>query len=430
MLRALFIKIQKDVEKKTVFDNFISLSILQGANYIFPLITFPYLVRVLGAEKWGLLAFASATVNYFQIIIDYGFNLSATKEISIHRNNKEILQEIFNTVMVIKIGLAIISFFLLNTLVLNVEKFKQDLILYYLTFGTVLAQIIFPVWFFQGMEQMKYITFLNIVARGLSTIAIFIFIRHKSDYIFVPIINFCALLLISIISLFIVSKIFGIRIKKIRLENIKYQLKEGWYIFTSMVAINLYTTSTPFILGLLTNNTMVGYYSAADKIIQAVKGIIGAFSQSLYPYIVNKVHSIKEKSLGIIRTITKFVALSTGILSCCIFLLSIPIVNLILGKEYSNSIVVLKILSIHPFLIGLSNIFGVQTMLSFNRKKPFQNIVLSAGILNILIALILVPLYKYIGSAISVTITEMFVTLSTLIYLQKTGIRIIGSKSV
>lgn len=414
--------------KKRLMGNFLSLLFLQGANYIFPLITLPYLVRVLGPEKFGLIAFAQAFIGYFIILTDYGFNLSATKEISIYRDNKEKISKIFNSVIIIKLGFMTVSFLILSFLVLTIPKFKNDWLIYFFTFGMVLGNVLFPVWFFQGMERMKYITSLNITAKLIFTTSIFIFIRKMQDYIYVPLISSLGSIIAGVLSLWIVYKNFKVNFTLPDFKGIKYQLKEGWHIFISTVAISLYTTSNTFILGLFTNNTIVGYYSAAEKIIKASYGLLTPVSQTAYPYISKLVTESKQKALNFIRKLAKLVGIGTFTLSSFLFIFATPIVNIVLGPQYQQSIVVLRILAFLPFIIGLSNILGIQTMLTFNLKRTFSRILISAGLLNVTLALILSPLYQHIGVSIAVLVTEMFVTLSMFFYLEKKGIKFFRGK--
>jgi len=417
-------------DKKRLIENFIALSILQGANYILPLITLPYLVRVLGPEKYGLIAFAQAFIQYFNILTDYGFNLSATREVSIHRDNKEKLSEIFSSVMIIKFALLILSFIIMTIIVFSFEKFRKDWLVYYLTFGMVVGQVLFPVWFFQGMERMKYITILNITAKLIFTVSIFVFVHRVSDYIYVPLLNSLGFCIAGILALWIVFKNFNISFKIPGLITINHQLKEGWYIFISTIAISLYTNFNTFILGLFTNNTIVGYYSAAEKIVKAVQGLLSPISQTIYPYISKLVKESKERGLKFIQKVAFLIGGISFLLSLSLFIFADLIVKLLLGNQYTESVIVLKILSFLPFIIALSNIFGIQTMLTFNYKRAFSKILVIASIINILLAFILVPIYQHIGISFAVLISEIFVTVSMFIYLQKKGIKVLEGKIV
>jgi len=416
--------------RKRLFENFLSLSVLQVASYILPLITLPYLVRVLGPEKFGLIAFSQAFVGYFQMLTDYGFNLSATRDISINRDNKEKVSEIFSSVMIIKFSLLLASLVIMSAIVFSFEKFRQDWLIYYLAFGIILGQTLFPVWLFQGMERMKYITFLNILSRLIFTVAIFVFIRHTSDYLYVPLLNSLGAIIAGLLAMWVVFRNFNLGFKMPSFANIKYHLKEGWYIFISTVAISLYTTSNVFILGLFTNNTIVGYYSAAEKIIRAVQGLLGPVSQTMYPYVSKLMNESKEAGIKFIRKITLLIGGFSFVLSLIIFIFADLIVKTILGNQYIKSIIILKILAFLPFIIGLSNVFGIQTMLTLNYKKAFSNILIFASVINISLAFILVPMFQDIGISISVVLSEIFVTTSMFLFLQSKDVKILGCKLV
>ena len=413
---------------KKLLSNFFFLSLLQITNYIFPIITFPYLVRVLGIERFGLLAFATAVIAYFNIFVDYGFNLTATKEVSIHRNDKQKLNEIFSSVLIIKSIFLVISFIILTVIVFSFTKFKEHYIIYYLTFGTVLGHVLFPQWFFQGLEQMKYITLMNILSKMIYTISIFIFIHTANDVWKVPLLNSLGFILAGMVALSIIKKDFEIDFILPNIQILKRYILEGWHIFLSNVAISLYTISTIFILGLFTNNIIVGYYAAADKIRSAFQGILGPISQTIYPHIVHKVKISKEQAIKFIRNAAILISILGTTLSLVLFLFADFWVELFLGEKYTRSIAVLQIIAFLPLIVGLSNIFGIQTMVTFGMKKHFSKVIILGSILNIILSIILVPLYFEIGSAISVITVETFITILMFIILRKNGIDLLKGK--
>lgn len=406
-------------DRKRLLENFLSLSVLQGANYILPLITLPYLVRVLGPEKFGLIAFAQSFIQYFNILTDYGFNLSATREISIHRDNKEKISEIFSSVMITKFGLMIISLLILSGLVFTIPKFRNDWLVYFFTFGIIFGNVLFPIWFFQGMERMKYITILNIVAKGIFTICIFIFIRKMEDYLYVPLINSIGFLVAGGLSLRIVSKNFGIKFILPSFKAIKHQLKEGWHIFISTVAISLYTTSNTFILGLFTNNTIVGYYAAAEKIVKAVQGLWTPVSQTIYPYFSKLYNKNQEKAKKLLVRMVGIAAMVTFLISALGCLSAPFLVPLILGKEYLLSIRVFQILIFVVFAVGVNNILGIQGLVSFGYGNKFSQVVIIAGILHLILLFIFIPIFNYLGPAIATVSSESFICIIEYIILRR-----------
>jgi len=423
---------QKIIEKfksedgKLVLTNFISLSILQVLNIVLPLVTMPYLVRVLGAEYFGLLAIATSIITYFTILTNYGFNITATREISVNRSDKFKIIEIYSSVMILKFLFIVLSFFLLCIVVFCVQKFAVNWEIYFLTFGVLIGQVIFPIWFFQGMEQMKYITYLNVVSKTIFTILIFIFVKKQSDYFIVPILTSLGFLVVGLWSLILIKKKFDIHFKLQDIDTLKYHLFEGWHIFISNLSVTMYTTTTTVLLGFFTNNTIVGYYSIADKLISGIKQLITPISQTLYPFIARKAEESKEVVFSLIRKTAFISVFFSFLLTIGLFVTADRLLLLVFGKESENSVFIFKTLAIIPFLTVIDTIFGTLLMLVFKRNKEYSKIVISAGVLNLILALILIPLFGGNGAAFSVLVVELYITIRILFYTQNNGLKIIG----
>jgi PST family polysaccharide transporter len=318
--------------------------------------------------------------------------------------------------------LFVLSSVIFFIIVLNVPIFKENLILFIVSFFSVLGTALFPLWFYQGIERMKYILIISFSVRLITTILIFIIINTESDFIKYAGLNTLTQFVIGIVGLQFALNKFEIIYSFPSREMLKQQLKKGWHLFLSTISINLYTTSNVFILGLFAPANVVGYYAAADKIRMAFQGILSPMSQSVFPYVNKMLSESYERFISFNKKLFK-IALAVGaVISLTLFIFAEPIVNIVLGKEYQSSILVLRIIAWLPLVIFLSNVLGIQTMLPLNKQKSFSLILFFAAILNLSLAFILVPIYFEIGTSVAVLITESFVTIGFFLFLMKNKI--------
>jgi len=380
---------------------------------------------VLGPEKYGLVNFALAFTAYFVIICDYGFNLSATKEISINRENKYKISKIFSSVITIKLVLFFLSTLIFLLIVFHFKLFQENVLLYSVALLSVLGTAFFPLWFYQGIERMKYILIISVAVRTFTTILIFLLIKNENDFVVYAGLNTLTQILIGIMGLSFALWKFGINYSLPTIDQLKQQIKNGWSFFLSTIWISLYTTSNVFILGLFAPNYVVGYFAAADKIRIAFQGLFSSMSQSVFPYVNKLLSESYEKFISFNKKLFKVNAIVGVIISVTIFLLAEPIVKIVLGNEYVSSVLVLKIIGWLPLIIIMSNVMGIQTMLPLNKQNAFSFILFLAAIINLSLSFILVPKFLEIGTSISVLLTEVFVTISFFIFLKRNKIRIL-----
>ncbi len=411
-------------EFKRVFGNFFYLSVTNFANFVLPLITFPYLVQKLGVSNFGLLAFATAIITYFQTLTDFGFNLTATRQVTVNRFRPSKLSTIVSAVFAIKLLFLMLSSLILLFLVAAIPKFQEHSSVYFYTFGLVIGQCLFPSWFFQGIEKIRIISILNLFSKIFFTFCIFIFINVESDFYLVPIINSLGQISIGIVAIVIMLNKYKVKIKIPTITQMDFYFKDGWHIFISNISVTLYSSAIITILGFFSNNIIVGYYSVADKVIQIFRSFLAPLSQAVFPYLSSIALTSREKVLS-----TNFLMLKCGlILMICISLgiyyFANDIIFIVMKKDIAEASAVLKILSPIPVLIFLANIFALFTMIVFARNRQYSKIIVSAGIISIILSFIMIPLFTYIGAAITVLLIEIYVTLRYVFYVQNSDLKL------
>lgn len=405
--------------------NFGYLVILSFANFILPFLSFPYLVRTVGVEKFGLLSFSISIISYFVMITDYSFNLAATREIAMNIGNIKKIREIVSSVYTIKLGLTIISFIILCFLIGIIPKLHEYWFIHLFTFGTVVGQMLFPVWFFQGMEKMKLISVLNVCSKLLFTLCIFIFVKKSEDYVLVPIFSSLGIILVGFISVLILVKNYKIQFYFPSTKILKAYLKDGWHLFLSNISVTLYTSTTTAILGFFTNNTLVGYYSVAEKIISALKGMISPISQTLFPYLSKKSTKTPEEVLSINRKLLIYITPVFILISTLLFVFAKEILFFLFDRADADTISVLQIMSVIPTIIFLHTVFALFTMLVFGKNRDYSKIIVSAGVINLALAFVIIPFFQHIGAAICITLLEFYILIRYIYFTENNGLNIL-----
>ncbi len=403
---------------RVLTENILALFTIRGAEYLLALITLPYLVRVLGPDRFGLISYAQVFCQYFIIVVNYGFDLSGSRSISTSINNQE-MGRTFSSIIFLKFVFIVSISLVYFLLIFNCHYFFVEKQLYAISFLYVIGMALFPVWFFQGIEQMRYITYINIVARLISLLMIFIYVKNPDGYLIAAYAQMGTPLIATLFSLCLLIAKFRYIFMIPRIADLKKAMVDGWYLFIGNAFISFYTSSNVLILGFLTNNTVVGYYSASDKIVKSILGLLSPISTALYPHINKLIVKSQSDAKRFLMKCAKALGTAFGIFSLILFAYTNQIVKIALGTQYSESIEILRILAFLPFIITLSNIMGILTMIPLGMEKQFSHILLSAGVINMILIFPLTVLYSGKGTAISSLFIETFVTLSMYYALRK-----------
>lgn len=407
-------------DKKKLFNNFFSLFIVEGLNYIFPLITFPYIIHTIGIEKFGLLSFAAAFIAYPALLVIYGLDLSGAREVASSKNSIRKLSIILSSIMLTRILLMLFSLLLTLVVVFSFDRFAKDWPVYLVTFGSIIGTIAFPVWFFQGIEKMKFITYLSLGSRVLYMISIFIFVQSEEDFLYVPLFNFLSLFIIGVISLVVIYREFGVSFLVPRKKYITLQFYKGWYLFISHFSINLFTGLNMIILGLVSSNLIVGYYALADKVVTIIVSLFSPVNQALYPHVVQLVKKSREASIAFVEKIFKYMFLASTLMLLFFVLFSKIIFGFVFGKDSLNALPVFYILSALIIIRPLAGWVYNVVLISFKQEKYFVKMFLTAAVVNIIIIAILLPWFgaKENVIAFSLVVSEL-IAFSLGLYLYK-----------
>lgn len=377
-------------------------------NLLFPIITFPYISRILGPIGIGKITFVTSIINYFLLFTNLGIPLYGIREIARTRENKVNLSKSFSEILFLNIittifGIIIFFIFLkLNLLGNEINLFKIMSLNIFFTFIGV-------EWYFQGIENYIYITKRSILFKIISMILIFIFIKRKEDIIIYAGILVFALVGSNILNFFKAKKEVIISFKNL---NIKKHLKPILTIFSMNIAISIYTNLDSVMLGYRSNEYTLGIYSSANKIILLILSIITSLGSVILPRISNYIINKREKELKeILENVFSFlIAIS---ISCVIgiYFTATEIIKIFSGNEFIAAVKTMKILSLIILFVAFSNFIGIQILYPQGKEKKVLYSVIGGAIVNFSLNWLLIPKYAENGAAIATVIAEGIVLL-------------------
>ena len=398
--------------KSKVFKNGIWLTVLQVVNTIIPVITIPYITRILGASEYGSFSIALNWVLYFQVLVEFGFGLSGARKVALLKDNeKKKLNELYNNIISSRILLFIISFIALG-IIAFVSKFSLKIYLSMLILFIMIVGTTFQLtWLFQGKQDMKFITIINVVSRAVSVLLIFLFVKSpKSLYLYCFLYSI-TLLLSSIISNIIARRKYGLKFKFSKLKGIKQEINDGKYLFASSAMTKIFSGFGVTVLGIISSNSITGIYSAIYKIPYVLTMFFLPVTQAIYPYNSSLFKDNFNVALNKIKKICVPIFCVFLIPSILVIIFRNIAVNILFGKEYVRYSIIVIPLVIQFLFAMINNFLGIQILVASGRQKEYSRAMFVGCISIVVFNILLGNLYDIYGISIASAISEFVLTL-------------------
>ena len=351
---------------KNIFHNLSYMTILKVFMLILPLISYSYLIRVVGSENFGLVVYSLSIIAFFRIFVKFGFEMSAVKNVAENSEDKDKLSVIVSSILTIQLCFYLVGFLILYILIQSFTQFEENQKLLYYGYLLPLCDILFLVWFFQGIEKMKYITIINVIAGLIGLAMIFVFIQEKEDYIFIPLLQAFSLLIGSLYSIWLVFKKEGIVLQIPSKENILFYFKESSPFFISRSSVVFNRETSNILLANFVSMSAVAYFDLAKKIIEAFKIPNSIIDSVIYPRIAKTKNKVLVKKVFLIKIFSSLILFSIVYLFGKYFILFLG------GTEMNDTYDILKLFSLMIILTAMSYYLGASVLVSFGYSNKFN----------------------------------------------------------
>ena len=397
--------------------NFIMNTILKTSSFIFPLITLPYVSRVLGAVGNGKVSFAASVVSYFSMFASLGIPTYGIRVCAESRDDKEKLSQVVQELLIICMCCTIIAYLAFAICVLTIPRFKEDMVVLFVSSISLVLTSVGVEWFYQGIEQYDYITIRNIAVKIISIIAMFLFVKKQSDFVIYAFINVIGTVGSNILNILRLKKF--ITFKKLKKYNLKKHLKPAFVFLCLSATITVYTNLDVIMLGFMKGDAQVGYYNAAIKIRSVLLSIVTALGTVVLPRASYYYKTNMKKEFEWINSRSlQFVVLLSLPLAVFFTIESSDMIYLLAGAHYDGAINPLRCILPTIVFVGISTVTGTQILVPMGCEKITATSTAFGAITDLLLNLFLIKSIAASGAAIATTIAELIVLIVQIVYLK------------
>ncbi|AFR35726.1 oligosaccharide flippase family protein [Riemerella anatipestifer] len=391
--------ILKNKDYKALIENIVSLGVLQFVNLVLPLLVLPYMLRTVGFEKYGIIVVAASLVMYFQSLTDYSFAITATRDVAVFRDSKKKLDLIFSKVMSIKFFFLFLSLIIIAIFSFLVPKFFEYRYIIYFSMLMLVGNVLFPDWYFQGIEKMKYITMINAFVKVLFTVLVFVFIKNENDYWIYPLLQSLGYIIAGLVGLFIVIRKHNIKFYVIGWRRVRRTIQVNFPVFINQFMPVLYNNTSSFLLGMMVSNSAAGLFNSLKKVVDMAIMLIEVISRAFFPFLNRQKHFfLKYRKM----------MLSLGVLMVILILLFSKLIFRCLSITYVNSFWILLTLSLGIIGIAMYNIYGTNYLIIKRKDKLVMKNTFLVSVVGFVLSFPLIYSFEIMGGALSLSFSRFF----------------------
>ena len=408
---------------KSVKFNVVMNTILTLSGFIFPLITFPYVSRILLPAGTGKVDFATSVISYFSLFATLGVPTYGIRACAKVRDNKEELSKVVQEILIINLILTVIVYVVYFGAVFTIDRLRNDKYLFLIMGISIVFNVISVEWLYKGLEQYSYITIRSIIFKFVALILMFLFVHKKQDYILYGAITIVASVGSGILNFINLRKY--IYLHPIRPYDFKRHFKPIIIFFAMSVATTIYTNLDKVMLGFMTTDAEVGYYGAAVKIKMILATIVTSLGPVLLPRATYYIENGKiNKFIDVARKSIKFVWVLSIPVTVYFMIYARESIILLSGDAYVGSIIPMQIIMPTVVFIGLTNAIGIQVLVPLGKEKYVFYSEIVGAIVNLIINAIFIPAYGASGAAIGTVIAELSVLIIQLWTIKNSELRL------